>query len=435
MEGHSDAHARLGLLGNVSLEAALDMKFERLGRRVKSIRKTRELPALNAAAKSIERNQIKEMQRQIRDLKSKDAETPSKKLFQIRARFKLLRKLRRLGESPHASQLAAALAYTHGLERERLLPVLSAADALGRHFTNPGYLGDMTDYLKTTRENFPALINDLLHGNAESFTTDEIAARLGLNPAKKNLDYISKALGLLDLMKLAYKLPDKGDRTCWTHACHEFRPITLPHWNLDYALGMRLLQGKRQQKELATPGNVFGKTFGSSEGLSTFSSINHSVNRLRQAGLVKTESVMSGRAVELTKLGRAIFTKQSQSPHLIETLRSLLIGLPRELGEPKTADVRMFERIKKWAEVKQGLVKRENSLPFVKKTPYAGINKLARDLGVSRKTLRDVIEGKIPWNRATPKKLNQLYLPWLRREHPELATLFEAEINRLKQIG
>jgi hypothetical protein len=416
--GHGPAHELLeNRVGNTPFERAIRLPLERLGRKVTSVQLPSGPPSQKAIAKSIERHE-REVARLAQRAK------PPRKLLVLRTRAEVLRRMRHVGFLPHATQLAAAFALERGLSKEVLLPSLYAAHLLKERGGPRLYEGSLTDVLTSVNHDLLRRVHDHLHAKPLAQNSTEISRAFGITPNRRNRLRITAALGVLDLMGLTRKLPSPGSKVYrWIHACYERHPATVPRWNVDFRVLNALRHGPRNASDISLPFRFArGQSGGSKRGLATNVSISASFSRLAEAGLVDTTPKGLGRVALLSKYGERLMREQAGLPYLHPELRQALLGLPRPAGQPTHDQLRFIERLRRWARVSRAL---EQARPLGRKpaAPYAGVQRVVKDLREKLGFVTSVAQGRVPWAGVRRDRLRETYLPLLREKDAEAARL------------
>ena len=428
--GHdADAHALFESVGTgeVKFNQALRQPMRRFGRLVLTQRRPFSDEHLKAIGRAIERHEIK-----IRQLTFGLAEPDRLSIWRTRA--EVLRKMRGVGFRPSSIHVTAALAREHGLGRESLLPRITQIYLLNtrewgaqRALFNGTFRNEYAILKKDA--DFLARINDRLHETGRAMDSRQLSEELEVEPNRTNRSAIAHALGVLDLIGLTRKIPGDSSESAkykWISACHRFSPQTIPDNNVDWKLFKALGNGPVRLIDLAKPGKLpNGEKFGSESGIATMNSLVLAALRLESAGLLKNRRVGKGNEARHSAYGKKLWKKQAPLDYLHEETADALLGLARQPGELRPNEMKMKNRIEKWARISQAVKEERMRINASEEQPYAGAWRVARELRLPNITVRNVIDGHIPWILVGPDTLHNLYLSHLKQTNPTAAKQVE----------
>jgi hypothetical protein len=225
-------------------------------------------------------------------------------------------------------------------------------------------------------ENLLERVHNLIYNetreNPRVFTIHQIAEALEpqlTNPREKLLlkNRIIEALGVLDLMGLTLKLPTAPPQTLrsgtgagefvWTHYNVKDNPITVPLWNNQFQVLLKLLEGPKLQHELYLPRKMPGNTIvGSPEGVvSNHFSLRLAVSNLLENNLIQERKIGKTFEYRLTPYSEKLVRDTLKKNRLNPELRSALLSEPYAGLKPfEQRKFKEFEtRIKILKELKQ----------------------------------------------------------------------------------
>ena len=414
--------SNLKYVGKVNLEKATELVLSgkgRFGRGVSSA----------SAAKAIADAKSEHVQIVADKLKLNSTalleKTPDATRVKLKNQREILTILQQAGSRKlHTTELAAILAFRYGFTSE-LQDKLNAANRLQLNSTRELIQGSITDILKSNRAGNMKKAHDYLLKNKKVVPAIDLEKEL-------NAKDISIALGVMDLMGLVRKLPINAQKSYpYIHEEHALNPetkhLTLPHWNTDYLLlkQMQKLGGTASQKTLTLDktGRIIAKS--NDEGSTN---IRIQIARLKHVGLLEEQKQGASHMLSLT--AHAVTLLRDSEHELSESFRLHLLGQAKEEKELNPNAQRIYERVVKWLTIVTHLSK----LPPRDK-PYLHISELARKLNVPNTAINTVIEGRTPFgHNLSQDKINKIYLPKLRKEHPELADTLEQYLTA-KTLG
>jgi len=373
----------------------------RYGRKVTSVATTTEQ---NPRYTRLIQRHLNRVEQQIKNLeaKSKGGE-PSRRLVQLKNQRELLLLLHQYGKPLHATQWLAALAWEHGLNENQLRLHANTLQQLYKQ----GVVKGKVFALGRNGENLLERVHNLIYNetreNPRVFTVHQIAEALEpqlTNPREKLLleNHISQALGVLDLMGLTLKLPHVpsstlrsgrgGGEFVWTHYNVKDNPITVPLWNYQFRVLLKLLEGPKLQHELHLPQKIPGnKIAGSPEGITpNISQLRLAVSNLLENNLIQERKTGNTFEYRLTPYSEKLVRDTLEKNRLNPELRIALLSEP--YAGLKPLERRRFEefelRIKILKAFKQNPQLREN-LPRGRPKDLVnlqggGPTKLARDI-------------------------------------------------------
>jgi hypothetical protein len=375
----------------------------RYGRKVTSVATTIER---DPSYTSLIEGHLNEVEQRIRNLeaKSKGGE-PSRRLVQLKNQKELLLLLHQYGKPLHATQWLAALAWEHGLNENQLRPHVRTLYNL---YIQGVVKGEVLNVLGRKGENLLERVHNFIYNetreNPRVFTVHQIAEALEpqlTNPREKFLleNRIIQALGVLDLMGLTLKLPHVPSSTLrsgggsgefvWTHYNVKDNPITVPLWNNQFRVLLKLFQeGPKLQHELHLPQKIPGNRIaGSPEGITPhLGTLRHVVSNLLENNLIQQRKIGKTFEYRLTPYTEKLVRDTLEKNRLNPELRSALLSEPYHGLKPlEQRRFKEFEtRIKILKAFKQNPQLREN-LPRGRPKDLVnlqggGLTKLARDI-------------------------------------------------------
>ena len=317
----------------------------RYGRKVTSVATTTEQ---NPRYTRLIQRHLNRVEQQIKNLeaKSKGGE-PSRRLVQLKNQRELLLLLHQYGKPLHATQWLAALAWEHGLNEKQLWPHVRTLYNLYKQGVVKGVV---LPVLGLKGENLLERVHNFIYNetreNPRVFTVHQIAEALEpqlTNPREKLLlkNRITQALGVLDLMGLTLKLPTAspptlrsgrgGGEFVWTHYNVKDNPITVPLWNHQFQVLLKLFQeGPKLQHELYLPQKIpANRIAGSPEGVtSNASSLRHVVSNLLENNLIKQRKTGKTFEYRLTPYTEKLVRDTLEKNRLNPELRIALLSEP-----------------------------------------------------------------------------------------------------------
>lgn len=424
---HGAAHRLVRMVGRVPFDRALSLP---MGRRLPILTSAREgekavqrRPAVGGPANQ---TALEEGQRLHSDiitgLLGKRRE--SKLLPVLRIRLDLLERLGRAGVRPDPIQLAAALAFEHGLQRDRLRPALNAAHMAHRYTGGALSRGTFIPILAAVNMNLPFKVHQKLHETPRVLTPQELLRELGLKPGPANMTRVNTTLRLLDYMGLTYRLPP--DRPVEPrsgpepirriHACYKFNPLTLSPGNPDVQLLRHLGDGPNTIRNIKTSLLSGGKA---PRGPLAYSTVRKALTRLEKGGLIERRVAdPHTTAFALSDYGRYVISSQQGLPFLKPTLRRVLMGEGTEPKRPRRRDHQLIDDIVRWSRVRQ----RARQLSSMESGDFdSRVASVSDDLNYPASFVRRVMKGNVPWKSAGLRGLLEVHLPRLRQLHPGIA--------------
>ncbi|HLD76453.1 MAG TPA: hypothetical protein VI874_05505, partial [Candidatus Norongarragalinales archaeon] len=391
----------------------------RFGRLPRSQRKN-VTPDTKALIGAIQRHEIKIRQWAART-------SPPRSLARIQSRHALLLILRQRSQRVRALDLAAALAFQHGLEKDQLLRPLNDAHEANKPYHANGTLfeGTMTVAMQSVKHDALHQVHQLLHQTPRVMTPVEIAMELGLPKEVKYVNRVRTALNLLARMKLVHVLPNnENNEYLWVHACHRQIPQTIPVWNNDWKVLQALRAGPKNVLQISKP--VRERKPGELEQ----ESVSTAFTRLHKAGLVRAMRIRGGgKQAKLTEYAKQILEDQDRLNFLHLELEEALMGVPREVNEMDPYDREVLERIKRWADIHRTVQKMQSELPLVHRKKYSRAKEAAAVLGVKLGSIHSVIVVHFPVKHITRRRFEEVFLPALERENPEMAEYVRAHFK------
>jgi hypothetical protein len=223
-------------------------------------------------------------------------------LTRLRTTRKLLKSAMKRGiQKPTIYQLAAVLAYEHGLKKEQLLPHLNSLYSIMR--SNPGaqfWEGTTTALAHAVRKDLPFRIEEILRKNRLILDSYEIAQQLKISANRQNLSSINVSIQLLDQMDLVQKHPDHAPIpsvgstiVTFSHRQHGALPIRHPsvlltileaaHKNGARGVLLTEIYKERVKKD--------GHKYGNPKANFRDSSVSQAKNKLKTRGLIGERTV------------------------------------------------------------------------------------------------------------------------------------------------
>ncbi|MFH0713938.1 MAG: hypothetical protein V1722_05040 [Candidatus Micrarchaeota archaeon] len=207
-------------IGNVSLDEAIGLVVRnrtRYGRLVASqspLREARE----SAANKAVLQEHLAAVERQLERTGERSGDVnAAQKLAALSHQREILTAMMEYGNRKlHATELAAALVLTHGLEEKKLRPVFNAAICLSRR-ANPPFSGKLNHVVaRGLKGNVFQQVHDALESRPGYYATAvDLARELKVKPVAVEI-----ASGVLDLAGVVHKLPTDSRKSSfvWMHA-------------------------------------------------------------------------------------------------------------------------------------------------------------------------------------------------------------------------
>lgn len=349
-------HSLRRFFGKVPLERALQYRGARLGRRIRA-QAIAEASKEDRSYKAIIRGLQRQLQKKLVDWNKKHPfgqQTPAQQFRaqELGQQIQLLGALEKVGRKPHAQDLAVSMMLHAGLSETALRPLLNRLytieyAAKSRRKPAP-FRGAITGTLHAVQGNWLEQIEQMLHSQKKALGPEEIRTALGVSP--KNFKALSRsqqnqtrsrittALGLLDLAKLATKMPVRSGTTAfpYVHAEHRQTPVTLQaaRENLDYLILKELVEGgpALRYELLEKPPKAQGwgiKNVGTRMKVESLT-LRFFIDNAIQNGLLETRPVKIGvrfiERLQATPLARKWIRESEEKGFLVAPFRKALLG-------------------------------------------------------------------------------------------------------------
>jgi hypothetical protein len=341
--------------------------------------------------------------------------------------------------------LVAALSRQYGMEPGRLLPYINALRMLDEHMRCNG-----SSPMGVSGSRFTDVIrNDLLRKilrvlsfSEDPLKTSEVSEKIGCKKDSRSSNLY--ALWILEEMgHISSLLPEGTDKPGgqeyrWISARLRKSPKTLETTNGSFRLLMRLSSGKKQLAELSLAQDLFGKHFGSEDGVKTATRTRFLLDDLISRGLVTRKEIPNRKNMEgsgggrksclysLTSSGREVVDRQSNTTYLTPATKHALLS--DTYKRPKPWLVRRLSRMEKVIQVRMAY---ERVLAGRKSLATGERAKIAKDLGVSELFVIQVNGLEIlPWGKLRFETIAGVYLPALQKRNPNAAEWLKRELLR-----
>ena len=335
-------------------------------------------------------------------------------------------------------QLASALAFEHGLTKEKLSPEVNAINNLQQALKKEGshnINGSVIHLLKAITVNAPSKVLKKLE-SGKITTTLDLSSKLNIPRP-----FINQSLLLLETMGLAIRLPQEshghgGQQYRWVLESHQFKKHTLPKQNVSFKIFMSLLSGPKGAIDFISPKSGITWSGKKPRGFAPNPTVTKALNLLRDAGLVtRTKNAQKVR-YSLTAKGKLLAKKQSNSTFLIPELRKTLLGLTRRFKtgpyERQTKSKRTkSDLIQKFIEIRMYL--EAQNIKTFKRNQRAS---LAKQHGQTINFMTSVRTlNWVPWSNLTNRALNEVYLPMLDQTSPRTSEWLRRRLKKERNFS